>query len=597
MKKIKILIKTIGYSFRLLYRSSRLMILVYLGLKFMCVTIPLFLTFVFKYFLDALVAKVPDVTVVVFWAILYIIAIVVLQCMNSVMSILYASIFQKAEHQYDCDLFEKLGKIPMSIIDTSEGKNMIDDVRNNKYNAVYFIDRNINILSFIYTFCVTFSTLIKFNIWFSFAFLLLTIPGVFMDAFFRRKSDGLRQKTAPDVRRFSYYRWMLTDVWPAKDVRMYNLTDPIKERYDYEKDEYRRKFKKLDQKSVIVSVFIEIIMRSGELAFTIFVLLKALAGEIGVGDVALYIGFATTASSNFRATVSLLVMNHTWTSDLMERFFEFNSINCFDKHKGKRKLVQFESLVFDNVFFKYPLTNKYVLSGASFTLKRGDKLSIVGINGSGKSTIIKLMLGLYEIESGQILLNGYPMSDYDIKDIRKLYSVLFQNFVQYPLTLRDNIALSDYYRAMSDEDIICALKQSGVYDELKMNLENGLDSYMTRQFDDEGIELSKGQWQKIALSRAYFKNASIIIFDEPSASLDAEAEDRIFQNFRDVLDNRTGIMISHRISASQMSNKIIVLDNGKIVENGTHDELIALNGLYAKFYNLQKYKYTIKEDE
>ena len=209
--------------------------------------------------------------------------------------------------------------------------------------------------------------------------------------------------------------------------------------------------------------------------------------------------------------------------------------------------------------------------------------------------MIKLMLGLYEVESGQILINGYPLSDYDIKDVRKLFSALFQTFVQYPFTLRENIALSNLERLQNDEEIIEVLKQSGVYEDIKPKLENGLDSFMTRQFDDKGTELSKGQWQKVALSRAYFKNASIIIFDEPSAALDAEAEDRIFKNFEEISEGKTGIMISHRISSSRMSNKIIVLDGGKITEQGTHDELVAKDGLYAKLYNLQREKYTMQE--
>ena len=189
------------------------------------------------------------------------------------------------------------------------------------------------------------------------------------------------------------------------------------------------------------------------------------------------------------------------------------------------------------------------------------------------------------------MINGYPVSDYNISDVRRMFSALFQNFVQYPLSLRDNIALSDYDRASDDDAVISALKQSGVYDEMQEKLTNGLDSFMTRQFDDNGTELSKGQWQKVALSRAYFKNADILIFDEPSAALDAEAEDRIFKNFEDISEGKTGIMISHRISAARMSNKIIVLDGGIITECGSHDELVEKNGLYAKLYNLQKEKY------
>lgn len=163
--------------------------------------------------------------------------------------------------------------------------------------------------------------------------------------------------------------------------------------------------------------------------------------------------------------------------------------------------------------------------------------------------------------------------------------------------MRENIALSDLERMGEDEQIENVLTQSGVYTELRSKLENGLDSFMTRQFDDKGTELSKGQWQKIALSRVYFKNAPIIILDEPSAALDAEAEDKIFKNFESISDGKTGIMISHRISSARMSTKIIVLDGGKITEEGTHDKLVALGGLYAKLYNLQREKYTVKEAE
>lgn len=597
MKRMKLFMKSIGYSFGLIYRSSKLMILLYLACNLISVTFPLFSSFVLKYLLDILTAEAPDMTAVMLCVGSYVAALVALQAVNSATNIIYDSVFKKAEHLYDCELSEKLAKLPMSVIDTSEGKDMVDEVRYTKNTAVYLTYRMVRILSLLYTFGVAFGTLLTFDVWFSLLFLILTVPGTILDMVFSQKSMELRQRTAPDVRRFCYYRWMLTDAWPAKDVRMYDLTDPIKARYDSEKEEYIQANKSLDIKELLASLLAELIMRSGEIAFTVFVVLRALSGEISVGDVALYIGFAVSASSAFQTMTSIFLIEYTETMELMERVFSFMGIPCPDEYDGKRSLDHFESLTFDNVYFKYPLTDKYVLSGASFTLNRGDKLSIVGINGSGKSTIIKLMLGLYEIDSGQILLNGYPLSDYAIRDVRKLYSALFQDFVQYPLTLRDNIALSDYERADNDAEITQALQQSGVYDELQTKLENGLDSYMTRQFDDNGTELSMGQWQKVALSRTYFKNAPIVIFDEPSAALDAEAEDRIFRNFEEISGNKTGIMISHRISSARMSNKIIVLDGGKIAESGTHDELIARDGLYAKLYRLQKEKYTAKEAE
>ena len=340
-------------------------------------------------------------------------------------------------------------------------------------------------------------------------------------------------------------------------------------------------------------LFTELVLRAGEIIFTIFVIWKAVLGEIGIGDIALYIGLAFSAVNAFENFMYIGLTAYTRTTDIMSRVFDFFAIPT-EESVGTRSLSKFETLEFRDVCFKYPHTKNDVLKGVSFTLNKGDKISLVGINGSGKSTIIKLMLGLYDVESGDILINGYPMSDYEIRDVRKMFSVLFQNFVQYPLSLRDNIALSDYDRASDDNFVTASLEQSGVYSELQEKLVNGLDSFMTRQFDDNGTELSKGQWQKIALSRAYFKNADIFIFDEPSAALDAEAEDRIFKNFEEISDGKTGIMISHRISAARMSNKIIVLDGGMITEIGSHEELIQKDGLYTKLYNFQKEKYTLR---
>ena len=204
------------------------------------------------------------------------------------------------------------------------------------------------------------------------------------------------------------------------------------------------------------------------------------------------------------------------------------------------------------------------------------------------------MLGLYEIESGDILINGYSMNDYDIQDIRNMFSVLFQNFVKYPFTFRENIGLSDYKRMGNEEELYRCMERSGITEDIIEKLHKGIDSNMMRKFDDEGVELSKGQWQKVAISRTYFKNADVIVFDEPSSALDAEAEDRVFEKFKDISKNKTGIMISHRISSSKLANKVIVLDGGKIVEMGTHEELLQEEGLYAKLYNLQKHKYTME---
>lgn len=595
MNKGKLLLKSAESSLFLIYKSSGLWIAICFLLAFVASMLGIASTYALKYLLDTLTAESILIPKVILWISIYIVIMLITQANQSIQSILYDTIFKKAEHLYECNLAEKLSKLPLSVIDSSDGKDMVDDVRNAQDTVVYLIYRLVQIISFVYTFTVAFAVLIVFNVWFSLLMLLLTLPGVILLLVYDKKAEDLRREQAPDVRKFCYYRWMLTDSWPAKDVRMYDLTEPIKSRYDEVKKEYLTANKRLDKKKLRSMLFSELILRAGEILFTVFVIWKAVNAEIGIGDVALYVGLALSAVNAFEGFMNIGLFTYTRTTEIMNRVFDFFAIPNEDK-SGTRILGTFESLAFQNVYFKYPYTDRSVLNGVTFTLNKGDKLSLVGINGSGKSTIVKLMLGLYEIESGEILINGYPMSDYDLRDVRKLFSALFQSFVQYPLSLRDNIALSDYGRGMDEDAIITSLKQSSVYDELQEKLESGLDSFMTRQFDDKGTELSKGQWQKIALSRAYFKNAEIFIFDEPSASLDAEAEDRIFKNFESISEGKTGIMISHRISASRMSNKILVLDGGVITESGTHNELIEKNGLYAKLYNLQRNKYTAKEE-
>jgi len=351
------------------------------------------------------------------FAIIYILALAIFQEVNSAKNAIYNHTYERARDKYYIDLYKKLIKLPISFIDTEEGRNIADDIWWIADPAVGLIYQLINIGSMFYAFCVAFITLVAFNSWFSLLFLLLTVSAIVTDVVFDRKADIMRRKKAPSMRKVSYYRWMLTDIEPAKDVRMYNLSEPIKKRYDEEKDLYRGANKALDKDKLRVSLLAEIIKRGGEIVFTVFLVMLALDGKLAIGSLAMYIGFAVTATDSFRVLATQFVIVYFNITREMERFFNFMEIKCPEDTCGTRKLESFESLTFDNVYFKYPTADSYVLKGVSFTFNRGDRLSIVGINGAGKSTIIKLMLGLYRIESGQILIDGYPMDEYNIYNV------------------------------------------------------------------------------------------------------------------------------------------------------------------------------------
>ena len=218
---------------------------------------------------------------------------------------------------------------------------------------------------------------------------------------------------------------------------------------------------------------------------------------------------------------------------------------------------------------------------------------IVGENGIGKTTLIKLMLGLYKVNNGAILINNENIEKYEKHSLCSIYSILFQNFVKFPLSIRENVGLSDYLSINDDQKIRDALKLS----KSKLANEQNLDKYLCREFDERGIELSGGEWQRVALSRAYFKNSEIIILDEPSAALDALAENHIFKTFQKMSNNKTGILISHRITSFINFNKIFVLKDKKIIEEGSHNELMKIKGHYYQIYSKQSNKFFKENNE
>ena len=276
-------------------------------------------------------------------------------------------------------------------------------------------------------------------------------------------------------------------------------------------------------------------------------------------------------------------------------YLDFVNKAMVEEQKGnKLKLNTIETIEFDQVWFRYNEQSDYVLKGISFQINRGEKTTLIGVNGAGKTTIVKLILGFYQVTKGAIRINGRNLEEYDLKDVRKHFSALFQNFVIYPMSLRENIACSHIEEMGNDTHINQCLKKAGI-NKKQYKLTNDLETGLSREYDDEAIGLSRGQSQKIALARAYFKDADFIILDEPSASLDPEAEDLIFQKFDSLAKDRTAIMISHRISCTVHCDKILVIKDGIVEEEGTHDQLMINNKFYANLFKMQQMKYISAE--
>jgi ATP-binding cassette subfamily B protein len=261
------------------------------------------------------------------------------------------------------------------------------------------------------------------------------------------------------------------------------------------------------------------------------------------------------------------------------------------------EITTLDSIEFRNVSFAYA-GSEPVLQGVSFIAKQGNKMALVGHNGAGKTTIIKLLLRLYDATEGEILLNGRNIREYSVQSVRRLFGVVFQDFQVFSLSAVENVAMVEEMSDPLREKSISAMRTSGIYDKLA-DLPHGTDSTLTREFDSEGVVLSKGQVQKLAIARALVKDAPALILDEPSSALDPVAEHEIFEALARTYEhdaNKIVFLISHRLSAAIMADTIYVLDNGSVVERGSHEELMVMNGLYRTMYTKQAEKYRDLED-
>jgi len=240
---------------------------------------------------------------------------------------------------------------------------------------------------------------------------------------------------------------------------------------------------------------------------------------------------------------------------------------------------------FQDVGFRYPGSDRWAVRHLSFTLEPGERIALVGENGAGKTTLVKLLTRLYDPDEGRILLDGVDLRDYDLGSLRTNIGVIFQDFVRYDFVMKENIGVSQIER-LEDEARIREAAQRSLADGVAGRLEHGYDQMLGRRFDG-GVELSGGEWQKVALGRAYMRYAQVLILDEPTASLDARAEYEVFLRFAELTKGRMAVLISHRFSTVRMAERILVLQGGELIDQGTHDELVARGGLYAELFGLQ----------
>ena len=421
----------------------------------------------------------------------------------------------------------------------------------------------------------------------------VSIPTVLVRLRYGKTIYQWKRKTTPIRRRAYYYGGLLTRDDSAKEVRLFNLGHVFSDRFHQLRWQlYRERFA-LEKNYSASNLAAQ--SCSGVIVFFAysFIFYQTVHGLITIGDLALYHQAFKRGQSSFGGVLTGLSSFYEHSLFLTD-LYEFLDLKPKIKEPIQPQLFPQpikRGIVFNNISFQYATTNRQALKNISLSIKPGETIALVGENGSGKTTLIKLLCRLYEPTSGNISIDGINLRHFLLNDLRQQISVIFQDYMKYHLTAKENIWLGNVNYDPHSEKIRKAAFRSGA-DQVVHNLPNGFDTILGKLFE-QGEQLSIGQWQKIALARAFLRDSQIIVLDEPTSSMDPKAEYEVFQKFRQLIKDQAAILISHRLSTVKMADCIYVMDKGSIIESGTHDQLISLNGTYSRLFETQAKNYQL----
>lgn len=429
--------------------------------------------------------------------------------------------------------------------------------------------------------------LISYSPWIALALVLAAVPATLVEMRYSKVLFRLRNWRSPDSRRLNYLEYVLANDESVKEVKLFNLGPHLLERYRQLGERFYQEDKQLSVRrsfwAYLLSILATVVFYSGYGMLAV----AAAAGRLTLGNLTLYVIAFRQGQQAFQSCLTAIgsIYEHNL---YMSNLFDFLAIPRHPRPKmvGVADRQAGEGIRFEGVGFRYPGREEWALRDITLTIPPRQSLAIVGHNGAGKTTLIKLLCGFYAPTEGRILLDGVDLQEWDEEKLRRRISAVFQDFNQYQFTLRENIGFGDFDRLEDQARVERAVLRGGA-EGVVAGLPQGLDAQLGRWFFD-GAELSGGQWQKVALARAFMREeADILILDEPTAALDAEAEKAIFDRFRELTQGRTSLLISHRFPTVRLADRIVVIEHGKILEQGNHASLVAAKGRYAHLFALQ----------
>jgi ATP-binding cassette subfamily B protein len=459
------------------------------------------------------------------------------------------------------------------------------------YRSLQILNDGFYFVQNVFTLASFGALLLRFSPWLTLILFVATLPAFIAQSQYAELNFRVLSWRAPESRRLSYLEYLLTDYNSVKEVKLFGLGEPLLGRYADLFWKFVKEDRAVAAKRSWASLGWGLLATLSYYGSYAWIVWRAVGGTITLGDMTLYLGI-------FRNSQNLFESIFYGLSDLYENGLFMSNLFAFLELKPQMVIATRplpvpqeirQGIEFRNVSFKYDGHDEYALHDVSLCIHPCEKIALVGPNGAGKTTLIKLLTRLYDPTEGQILLDGADLREYDLRDLRQQTGVIFQDFVHYHLSAAENVGFGQI-EALDDRlRIMGAARKSGA-DPVITALPEGYETTLGRWFS-KGRDLSGGEWQKIALGRAFMRDCQVLVLDEPTAALDAENELRVFEQFRELTSDKMAVLISHRFSTVRMADRIFVIEQGHITEQGTHVELLAQGGTYARLFTLQAESY------
>lgn len=580
VKAVKMIPKTI----KLIKQVHKKSFFIIIFLSIILGICPIFTLFGSQYLLNMITTK--DFNRVLAAFIFYICANLFSDTIGSIMEY-YQNKFQTLiNYKLNYKIMNKCIKLSLKDFEDSETYDKLQRVQSETSYRPYQVFLSIlNLITSMVTLFSSVSIIINWKPWV--LLILVLIPITFSVYFFKigQREFNINWERATDKRKSWYLSYLVTRDNTFKEIKSYGIGQYVLNKFDSINSKFVKQDIKLFKKRSIFTFIFEFVQQACTSIILFIIIYSALIGEILIGNVVGFINALNLIQNNCKEilnTVYTLYENNLYISQLFQ-FLDLEEENFNIENKELKNISDIETLDIKNLTFKYSNSPNVVLNNINLNIKKGERVAIVGANGSGKSTLVKLISKLYEVKENSILYNGISLNNYNEAQLKNCIAVLFQDFTKYEMTVRENVGFGNIESIDNDENMKKAL------DKASATFISNLDEQLGLWFQD-GRQLSGGQWQKIAIARTFFRDASLYILDEPSSALDPIAEKEVIDMFLKMTEDKIGIFISHRLSTAMLADRIIVMNEGEIVGNGTHQELIKNNFVYKKMYELEGIK-------